>query len=120
MTRKQAHQRKNLRLSFYARSEATRWYNDYTIEQMTWLWDNNHIQWSKPMLNLGESDKKRYIEFTKKGRKWHNWYSCSLWVYIKYYAIQVGWWRYKWQRLRIAMGHHYDWQDYLGMNIDNI
>ena len=28
--------------------------------------------------------------------------------------------KYKWQALRINMGHRYDWQDYEGVNINEI
>lgn len=86
MNRKQAHQRKS-RFSFYNRNTATQWYIDYTTEQLTWLWDNKHIEFDNPLYNLGETDNKKYIQFTKKGRRWHNWYSCSFKDYVKYYII---------------------------------
>jgi hypothetical protein len=120
MTRKEAHQRKNLRLSFYARHNANTWYEDYTPEQMTWLWEHKHIQWSKPMAEFGESEYRKYIEFTNKGRKWHNWYSCSLWQYIKYYVIRVSWWKSQWCKIRIKMGHHYAWQEYSDLDLNEI
>lgn len=120
MTRKEAHQRKNLSFSFYARNREVMWYQDYSDEQLIWLFSHKHIQWSNPMVNLGENEKDTYIEFTEKGRKWHDWYSCTLWQYIKYYIIKVGWWKFQWQKLRIKCGHHYDWQDYVGANIDEI
>ena len=120
MTRKEAHARKDIRFSFYARQNATRWYQDYNVYQMTWLWEHNHIQWSKPMVELGENPNNKYIEFTERGKKWYNWYSCSLWQYIKYYILRTVWWKIKWQNLRIKMGHHYDWQDYVGLNYNEI
>ena len=120
MTRKEAHQRRNLRTSLYARHKTEDWYKDYSLEQMRWLWGHKHIQWSEPMIELGERKNDTYLEFTEKGRKWHNWYSCTLLEYIKYYIIRIGWWRSQWQKLRIKCGHHYDWQDYAGVNIDEI
>ena len=116
MTRKEAHARKNLRFSIYARNNAERWYEDYTVQQMTWLWEHEHIMWSKPMIELGERETNKYIEFTPKGRRWFNWYSCTLWEYFKYYILHTVWWSVKWHQLRIAMRHHYDWQDYA--NVD--
>jgi len=86
MNRKQAHQRKN-RYSYYNRNSSTQWADDYTAEQLKWLWDNKHIEFSNPLYDLGETDNQKYIKFTKKGRRWRNWYSCSFKEYIKYYII---------------------------------
>lgn len=86
MNRKQAHQRKS-RFSFYNRNVSAQWVEDYTVEQLKWLWDNKHIEFSKPLYDLGEGDYKKYIKFTKKGRRWHNWYSCTFKEHVKYYII---------------------------------
>lgn len=84
MNRKQAHQRKIF--SFYNRHEVKQWGEDYTAEQLKWLWDNKHIEYDKPLYHLGENDNQKYIKFTKKGQRWRNWYSCSFKEYIKYYV----------------------------------
>lgn len=86
MNRKQAHQRKT-KFSFYNRHTSTQWADDYTEEQLKWLWDNKHIEFSKPLYDLGERGYKKYIQFTKKGRRWHDWYSNSFKEYVKYYII---------------------------------
>lgn len=111
MTRKEAHNRKD-KWSLYGRNTNNQWYLDYTVEQMTWLWDNEHIQWSKPMYHLGETDNHKYIEFTKKGREWFDWYSMSFKDYLKYKVFRWIAIRSTWYRFRIACGHHYDWQEY--------
>mgnify|MGYP006391984225 CR=1 FL=1 len=67
MNRKQAHQRKN-RYSYYNRNSSTQWADDYTAEQLKWLWENKHIEFSNPLYDLGETDNQKYIKFTKKGR----------------------------------------------------
>lgn len=86
MNRKQAHQRKT-KFSFYNRHTSTQWADDYTDEQLKWLWENKHIEYDNPLYHLGETDYKKYIKFTKKGQRWHNWYSCSLKEYIEYYVL---------------------------------
>lgn len=86
MNRKQAHQRKS-RFSFYNRNVSAQWEEDYTKEQLKWLWDNKHIEYDNPLYHLRETDNKKYIKFTKKGRRWHNWYSNSFKEYVKYYII---------------------------------
>lgn len=74
-------------ITLYNRNLYSQWYKDYNIFQMKWLWDHKMIKWSEPMVNLGESAKQKYIEFTKKGKKWNQWYSCTLKDYLYYYVI---------------------------------
>lgn len=111
MNRKEAHNRKD-KWSLYGRNTATQWYLDYTAEQMTWLWDHEHIMWSKPMYHLGETDREKYIQFTDKGREWFDWYSLTFGQYLKYKVFRWVDIKCAWQRFRIKCGHRYAWQEY--------
>ena len=46
-----------------------------------------------------------------------NYVNTPKWLWLKIYVLQL--WRVKhcWQRIRIACGHHYDWQDYENINV---
>ena len=65
-------------------------------------------------------DWEEYWQFTNKGRFWRIWYTTPLWLLIKVYVIRVYWFKHKWQKLRIKMGHRYDWQDYVGLDTSEI
>lgn len=112
MTRKEAHQRKDLSTNIYGRSSIERWYNDYTDAQMSWLWEHGHIEYSEPMVHLGERPEQKYIAFTPKGRRWNDWYSMPTWFWFKYKVLRYGYLKYKWHSLRIACGHKYEWMNY--------
>jgi len=93
----------------------------YTQEQIDYLWDHGMLEeyqkcgatWERPW--MGE-----YWEFTDKGKRWRIWYTTDLWTLIKIYVLRVYWFKYKWQKLCIKFGHHYDWQDYEGVSLDEI
>ncbi len=53
-------------------------------------------------------------EFTKKFKRVYNFMTCPFWLWIKIYVLNFYWFKHKWQHIRIACGHHYDWQDYQG------
>lgn len=116
MNRKQAHQRKYLKLSYYRRNREIEWQRDYTSEQLAWLWKHKHIEYCEPFYELGERDDTKYIRFTSKGSRWHAWYSMSFTEYLKYYIFRFVDIKIAWQRIRIACGHRYDWMDYEEIN----
>ena len=126
MKRKEAFQRKNvdfLHERLYGRAEATLWYYHYTKEQLDYLWYHGYIKWFKPFIELGESATTEYITFTKVGHRWHNFYMReSMREYLYYYMFipcKHFVMRY-WHKLRIACGHHYAWQEYDNLTIDQI
>ena len=110
MNRKQAHQRKN-KYSIYCRGERSVWLDDYTNDQFVWLLTNGHLKWSEPMVHLGESPDERFFAFTKKGRRWYDWYTLTFWQWLKVYVFRVYYLRHLWQCFRIKCGHRYPWQD---------
>lgn len=59
-------------------------------------------------------------EFTKKFRRVYNFMTTPFWAWVKIYVLNFYWFEHKWQQLRIACGHHYDWQDYEGCDINDI
>ena len=110
MTRKEAFKRKTIMP--YGRGLVETWKSDYSKEQLDYLLTHNYLKDSAPMIELGESEKNKYYEFTKIGRRYHDWYTLTKWEYFKYKIIDILWWRAMYHKLRIACGHHYDWQDY--------
>ena len=93
----------------------------YTKEQIEYLFSHGLLQkyepcgasWERPY--MGE-----YWEFTDKGIKLREWYTSTFGEYLYYHIFQIFKLKYVWQRIRIFFGHHYDWQDYVGVNIDEI
>lgn len=114
MNRKQAHQRKDLKYSFYCRNKKSEWLKDYTEEQFYWLVDHGHLEPSEPMVHYGERPDEEFMRFTKKGRRWYNWYTLTFWRWFKIFVLRVYDIRRLWQAFRIKCGHHYPWQ-----NIEN-
>lgn len=111
MTRKEAFNRKS-KYSYYRRGLVRTWEGDYSQEQLNYLFAHDYFKDSAPMELLGEYKNNKYYEFTKTGRNWHDWYTLTKWQFFKYKIIDVVWWRCMWHKLRIACGHHYDWQNY--------
>ena len=76
MTRKEAFLRSGEKafdfcsMKTYNRSEESRWYKDYTEEQMKYLWDHDYIMYTTPIYKLGENDRNKYIQFTESGTRW--------------------------------------------------
>ena len=128
MTRKEAFLRKGEKAfdfcstSLYNRSNATRWYEDYNVYQMTYLWDHNYITWSKPMIHLGERETEKYIEFTKTGQKWREWYTLSHWDWFKYNVLGYMFWLYKvyYPIRKHIFRKSYPWEGYENVDLDNI
>ena len=74
MTRKEAFLRSGEKafdfcsMKTYNRSEESRWYKDYTEEQMKYLWDHNYIMYTTPIYRLGENDRNKYIQLREDCR----------------------------------------------------
>ena len=122
MKRKEAFLRKGEKIfsynfgTTYNRANVNRWYFDHTPEQMTYLWDHNYIEWSKPMVNLGECPDHKFIQFTKSGARWREWYEMSHWDWIKYHVLGYMFWKY---RVYYPIRKHifrkpYPWEGYEG------
>lgn len=92
----------------------------YTKEQIDYLWSNGMLEKYHKCGATWERDWEEYWQFTNKGRFWRIWCTTPLWLLIKVYVIRVYWFKHKWQKLRIKMGHRYDWQDYVGLDTSEI
>lgn len=64
--------------------------------------------------------KEDCYEFTKSFRRVYNFMTTPFWLWVKIYVLNFYWFEHKWQQLCIACGHHYDWQDYEGCDINDI
>ena len=64
--------------------------------------------------------KEDCYEFTKKFRRVYNFTVTPFWLWVKIYVLNFYWFEHKWQKIRIKCGHHYDWQDYEGVDINDI
>ena len=111
MKRKEAFKRKSTML--YGRGLVKTWEGDYSKEQIDYLIAHDYLRDSAPMTYLGEWPTNKYYEFTKIGRNWHDWYTLTKWEFFKYKIVNILWWLAMWHKLRIACGHHYEWQDYV-------
>ena len=121
ITRKQAFMRNGKKhfVPLYNRASEKVWNNDYTPEQMEWLWNHKMIEYTDKF--PGESMFYKYIQFTKKGLKWNRWYSCTLREYCYYYVFNIPAFKRFYQKFMIKVFHkHYDWQDYVGVNLNDI
>lgn len=80
------------------------------------------IKFLKDSPSSGKSwDYKRdCYEFTKKFRRVYNFMATPFWLWVKIYVLNFYWFEHKWQQLRITCGHHYDWQDYEGVDLNDI
>lgn len=95
----------------------------YTKKQLDYLFEHGIIQeyiptgasWERPWLKKGD-----YYEFTEYGKKLRIWYASSLKDYLYYNVFHLYRFKYWWQNFRIWCGHHYDWQDYIGLDINDI
>lgn len=101
MTRKEAFLRSGEKafdfcsMTLYNRSEESRWYKDYTEEQMKYLWDHHYIMYTIPITRIRENNTNKYIQFTESGARWREWYEMSHWDWIKYHILGYMFWRYK-------------------------
>ena len=59
-------------------------------------------------------------EFSNKFKIVFNYLTTPFWLWFKIYILRIYWFRHKWQAFRIWCGHHYDWQDYEGVSLNEI
>ena len=64
--------------------------------------------------------KEDCYEFTKKFRRIYNFIITPFWLWMKLYVFHWYIFKHFWYKLRIKCGHHYDWQDYEGVDINEI
>lgn len=96
------------------------YYDFYTDEQLKYLFSHGLLQKYVKTGAAWERPHNEYFEFTDKGKALRKWYNrTSIWRYF-YYKFNIFKLKYKWWNLRIKMGHHYDWQDYVGVDINEI
>lgn len=128
MTRKEAFLRSGEKafdfcsMKTYNRSEESRWYKDYTEEQMKYLWDHNYIMYTTPIYRLGENDRNKYIQFTESGKRWREWYEVSHWNWFKYNVLGYMFWEYSvyYPIRKYVFRKPYPWEGYENVDIDNI
>jgi hypothetical protein len=107
------------RIDYRARRE--NYEKAYTKDQLEYLFSHGLLEkyepcnasWEYP--GMGE-----YWQFTDKGKKLRNWYTSTYWDYLYYYVFHLYKVKYWWQKFRIKCGHHYDWQNYSGLSLDEI
>lgn len=106
----------------YNRSEESRWYKDYTEEQMKYLWDHDYIMYTTPIYKLGENDSNKYIQFTKSGTRWREWYEVSHWNWFKYNVLGYMFWVYTvyYPIRKYVFRKPYPWKGYENIDLDNI
>ena len=73
-----------------------------------------------PHIEFVQDYSEDCYEFTKKFKRIYNFIITPFFIWVKFYVLKFGWFKYKWQQFRIACGHHYDWQDYEGIDLDEI
>lgn len=55
-------------------------------------------------------------EFNWVFRKVFNFIVNNKWSWFKYYVIQVGWWDYQWEKIKMKFGYRPTWKEYEGIN----
>lgn len=101
------------------RAEKEDYKKHYNSKQIAYLFEHGLLKEYRKTGALWERDCHEYWEFTDKGKALREWYNrISLWNYL--YKSNICMLKYKWQALRIKMGHRYDWQEYEGVNINEI
>ena len=83
------------------RRPARVFYENYSNDQLSYLWEHKYIRFSNPIEECFENKKESFIEFTPKGKKWRIWYTMPRWKYIKIYILKKYWWQHKLQNLLI-------------------
>ena len=64
--------------------------------------------------------KEDCYEFTKKFRHIFNFITLPFFVWFKIYILKFYWFKHIWQTIRIKCGHHYVWQDYNYVDLNDI
>ena len=59
-------------------------------------------------------------EYSNTFRRIYNYYTTPFWLWLKIDVLHFYWFAHKWQRFRIACGHHYNWQEYSGLDPSEI
>lgn len=107
-------------LSVDFRAPKENYIKSYTKEQLDYLFSNGYLEEYEKVGERWENSDETYWQWTKSGKRWRIWYTNSMKTILKIYVFRLYWFRTKWERFRIACGHHYDWQDYEGMDITDI
>lgn len=93
----------------------------YTQEQIDYLFENGLLEEYNKCGAKWENRYKDYWQFTDKGKRWRIWYTTPFWQFIKYYVFPVFVIKIWWQRFMIRVfNKHYDWQDYIGVDLNDI
>jgi len=82
--------------------------------------DSPHITYPGTDIPWNGDYYKDCYEFSKKFKRVFNYLGSPFWLWFKIYILHIYWFKYKWQSFRIWCGHHYEWQDYEGLALDEI
>lgn len=64
--------------------------------------------------------KEDCYEFTRKFKNIFSFIILPFWIWFKYNVLHIAFFKHIWQKIRIKCGHHYDWQDYEGVDLNDI
>lgn len=103
------------------RGDSKNYLNAYSKEQLMYLFKHGLLCVYVPCGASWEKDDVIYWEFTKKGIFFRTWYTTPFGIYLRVYVLHLWWFRNVWQNFMIKVFHkHYPWQDYVGVDIDEI
>ena len=103
----------------YFRHPQTDFINYLGKETVDKLIDINFLK-DSPSTEASWDYKEDCYEFTKKFRRIFNFMTTPFWLWMKIYVFHWYIVKHFWYKLRIKCGHHYDWQDYEGVDINDI
>ena len=68
------------------------------------------------------SHRNKYIQFTKSGTRWREWYEVSHWNWIKYNVLGYIFWEYSvyYPIRKYVFRKPYPWEGYENVDLDNI
>lgn len=78
------------------------------------------IKNSKPLQAYWIDYRQPCYEYGKILRGIANYANTPFWLWLKVYVLQLWRIQHMWQRIRIACGHRYAWQEYEGVDLNSI
>jgi len=100
----------------HPKSDFVKYLGQETVDKLVeigFLKDSPHIEFAQDY-------SEDCYEFTKKFRRIYNFIITPFWLWVKLYVFHWYIIKHFWYELRIKCGHHYDWQDYDGIDLDEI
>ena len=100
----------------HPKSDFVKYLDHETVDKLVeigFLKDSPHIEFVQDY-------SEDCYEFTKKFRRIYNFIITPFWLWMKLYVFHWHIVEHFWHKLRIKCGHHYDWQDYEDIDLDEI